>query len=52
MNNINFIEFLQNVKDESELRKYILENGKEGKSFCPIMFLKEEEKDNDYKIDN
>ena len=54
MNNINFIEFLQNVKDESELREYILENGKEGKPFCPISFIKNDnEGDNyDYKINN
>ena len=53
MDNINFIEFLQNIKDESELRIYILKNGKEGKPFCPISFIKDDNKGDEYdnKID-
>lgn len=51
MDNINFIDFLQKAKDDSEIRDYIIENGKEGKSFCPIAFIKEKENIDDSKID-
>ena len=51
MENTNFIDFLQNAKDNSEIRDYIIENGKEGKSFCPIAFIKEKENTDDSKND-
>lgn len=47
--NLNIIDFLINNKDKSDIRDYVLENGKEGKPFCPIMFV-EKEKDDGNKI--
>jgi hypothetical protein len=40
MENSEFLDIL--IKnDKDEIRNYVLENGKEGKSFCPISFEKE-----------
>lgn len=33
----NFLELLQ-MNDKDKLKKYVFENGKEGKPFCPISF--------------
>ena len=42
MDNINFIEFLQNNENKSDIRKFIIDNGKEGKPFCPVIFIKKD----------
>lgn len=43
----NESEFMKILKtnDKEKLREYILENGKEGKPYCPISFNLGEQKD-------
>lgn len=44
MENSEFLNIL--IKnDKEEIRNYVLENGKEGKSFCPVSFKKEKKDD-------
>lgn len=46
LENSNFVNLL--IKNESNsINEYILENGKEGKPFCPISFEKKDEEKDD-----
>ena len=40
----NFLELLR-LNDKEKIKKYVFENGKEGKTFCPISFMRGEEND-------
>jgi hypothetical protein len=46
LNNAEFENLLLENKDES-IRNFLIENGKEGKIYCPISFEKQEGKDNE-----
>jgi hypothetical protein len=50
-NNNEFFDLLL-LNDEKELEKFLLSKGKVGKPICPIMFIKNENGDdnNDYKV--
>ena len=45
LDNKDFEKILINNKAD-QIRDFLIENGKEGKIFCPIMFEKEEGEDN------
>lgn len=48
LENSNFMKTL--IKNESNsINEFIMENGKEGKPFCPISFEKQEEEYKDEK---
>ena len=46
LENTDFENLLKENKSES-IRDFLIENGKEGKVFCPIMFEKKEGEDSE-----
>ena len=46
----NFENLLIQNKDES-IRNFLIENGKEGKPFCPILFEKKDNKEKETNND-